>query len=90
MLEHFPNLTSLLELSPPFHYEPGDCTVHHGSTIHGGPTHSTGKPRWSYLFSYTLADTRYWYRLSSNWGSERRRRGDEECPIVYPRESAED
>ncbi len=90
LLEQFPNLTSLLELSPPFHYQPGDCTVHHGFTIHGGPTNGTDKARWSYLFSYTPADTRYWNGLSSNWGSERQRLGDEECPIVYPRESAGD
>jgi len=90
LLEQYPNLTSLLELSRPFHYQPGDCTVHHGFTIHGGPANSTDKPRWSYLFSYTPADTRYWNGRSSNWGSERKRLGDEECPIVYAREPVED
>ncbi len=35
LLEQFPNLTSVLELSPPLHYQPGDCTVHHGYTVHG-------------------------------------------------------
>ena len=64
--------------------------MHHGFTIHGGPANSTDKPRWSYLFSYTPADTRYWNGRSSNWGSKRQRLGDEECPIVYPRESVED
>ena len=82
LLEQFPNLTSVLELSPPFHYQPGDCTVHHGYTIHGGPANSTDKPRWSYLFSYVPADTRYWNGRSANWGSERKRLEDSQCPVV--------
>jgi len=82
LLEQFPNLTSVLELSPPFHYQPGDCTVHHGYTIHGGPANSTDKPRWSYLFSYSPADTRYWNASAGNWGSERKRLNDEDYPIV--------
>jgi len=87
LLEQFPNLTSVLELSPSFRYQPGDCTVHHGYTIHGGPANSTDKPRWSYLFSYSPADTRYWNGNAGNWGSERKRLGDPENPIIYPRES---
>ena len=86
LLEQFPNLTSVLELSPLFRYQPGDCTVHHGYTIHGGPANSTDKPRWSYLFSYSPADTRYWNGNAGNWGSERKRLGDPENPIIYPRE----
>ena len=88
LLKQFPNLTSVLELSPPFRYQPGDCTVHHGYTIHGGPANSTDKPRWSYLFSYSPADTRYWNGNAGNWGSERKRLGDPENPIIYPREPA--
>ncbi len=86
LLEQFPNLTSVLELSPSLRYQPGDCTVHHGYTIHGGPANSTDKPRWSYLFSYSPADTRYWNGNAGNWGSERKRLGDPENPIIYPRE----
>ena len=82
LLEQFPNLTSVLELSPALHYQPGDCTVHHGYTVHGGPANSTDKPRWSYLFSYTPADTRYWNGTAGNWGSERKRLGDADNPIV--------
>lgn len=82
LLEQFPNLTSVLELSPPFHYQPGDCTVHHGYTVHGGPDNSTDKPRWSYLFSYAPADTRYWNGSAGNWGSERKRLGDADNPLV--------
>ena len=89
LLEQFPNLTSLLELSPPFHYQPGDCTVHHGYTVHGGPDNSTDKPRWSYLFSYSPADTRYWKGSVGNWGSERKRLGDPDNPTAPPPKSVE-
>ena len=82
LLEQFPNLTSVLELSPPFHYQPGDCTVHHGHTVHGGPPNSTDKTRWSYLFSYSPSDTRYWNGTAANWGSERKRLSDTDNPIV--------
>lgn len=82
LLKQFPNLTSVLELSPPLHYQPGDCTVHHGYTVHGGPDNTTDEPRWSYLFSYSPADTRYWNGNAGNWGSERKRLGDEHNPIV--------
>lgn len=82
LLEQFPNLTSLLEFSPPFHYQPGDCTVHHGYMVHGGPPNSTNKSRWSYLFSYCPADTRYWNGDAGNRGSERKRMGDQDNPIV--------
>lgn len=83
LLEQFPNLTTELELSPPFHYQPGDCTVHHGYTVHGGPPNSTDKPRLSYLFSYSPADTRYWNGTAANWGSERKRFTDEKNPVVF-------
>ena len=82
LLEQFPLLTSELGLSDPFHYQPGDCTVHHGYTVHGGPKNTTDKPRWSYLFSYAPTDTRYWNGSARNWGSERKRLGDADNPIV--------
>lgn len=82
LLKQFPNLTSVLELSPPLHYQPGDCTVHHGYTIHGGPANTTDKPRWSYLFSYSPTDTRYWNGSAKNWGSERKRLNDSDNPIA--------
>ena len=87
LLEQYPNLTSVLELSPPFHYQPGDCTVHHGYTVHGGPPNSTDKSRWSYLFSYSPSDTRYWNGTAANWGSERKRLSDPKNPTVYDPES---
>lgn len=89
LLEQFPNLTSLLGLSEPFHYQPGDCTVHHGYTVHGGPANSTDKPRWSYLFSYSPADTRYWNGTAANWGSERKRLSDPANPVLRPAEADE-
>ncbi len=87
LLEQYPLLTSELGLSAPFHYQPGDCTVHHGYTVHGGPTNTTDKPRWSYLFSYSPADIRYWNGNNRNWGSERKRMGDAENPIVHFQET---
>ena len=89
LLEQFPNLTSLLGLSEPFHYQPGDCTVHHGYTVHGGPANSTDKSRWSYLFSYSPADIRYWNGSAANWGSERKRLSDPDNPIVDSPETVE-
>ncbi len=82
LLEQYPNLTSVLELSPPFHYQLGDCTVHHGYTVHGGPDNSTDKPRLSYLFSYSPEDTRYWNGTAANWGAERKRLDDTANPII--------
>ena len=89
LLEQLPNLTSVLELSPPFHYQPGDCTVHHGYTVHGGPNNTTDKVRWSYLFSYSPADTRYWNGSAGNWGSQRTPLDDSHHPIAYPQQPAE-
>lgn len=87
LLEQFPNLATELGLSEPFHYQPGDCTVHQGYTVHGGPANTTDRPRWSYLFSYAPTDTRYWNGSAHNWGSERKRLGDENNPIVHLQET---
>ena len=43
----------VLQLTEPFHYQPGDCTLHHGWCAHGGPDNTTSDNRWSYLFSYS-------------------------------------
>ena len=90
LLDQFPNLTSVLELSAPFHYQPGDCTVHHGHTVHGGPDNTTDKVRWSYLFSYSPGDTRYWNGSAGNWGSQRQLLDESHHPVVYPQERAGD
>jgi hypothetical protein len=56
VLERYPKLKELYPLSPPFHYQPGDASVHHGYTIHGTPLNRTDKPRWSYIPTYVPAD----------------------------------
>lgn len=84
LLVQYPKLAQLYELSPPFHYQPGDATVHHGYMVHGAPPNTSDKPRWSYIFSYTPADTRWWNGEVRNWGSERQPLQDEKNPIAYP------
>jgi hypothetical protein len=88
LLQRYPKLTSLYPYSAPFHYQPGDATVHHGYMIHGSGPNVTDRPRMSYIFSYTPADTRWWNGKVSNSGSERLPLGDERNPIVFPRPSA--
>ena len=61
-------LPEVLGLSNPFHYQPGDCTVHHGYTAHGSINNTTDRDRWAYLFSYTPADTRYWNSGINSYG----------------------
>lgn len=64
---------------------PGDVTVHHGYCAHGSINNTTDRDRWSYLFSYSPADTRYWNAAgSANSGSQRLRAEDEEAnPVIY-------
>jgi ectoine hydroxylase-related dioxygenase (phytanoyl-CoA dioxygenase family) len=57
--EHYPRLWELYELSPPFHYRPGDATVHTGYMLHGAPPNETDRDRWSYLVEYEPVDVRY-------------------------------
>jgi hypothetical protein len=56
LIERYPRLLEAYELSPPFHYQPGDATVHHQLTVHGAPENATTTPRWSFLCCYTAAD----------------------------------
>lgn len=84
LLVQYPKLAELYELSPPFHYQPGDATVHHGYMIHGAPPNTSDRARWSYIFSYTPADTRWWNGEVRNWGSERLPLQDEKNPVAYP------
>ena len=65
--------------------------MHHGYCAHGSINNSTDRDRWSYLFSYSPADTRYWEGAgSANQGSSRTRAGDEGNPVVYYPDPAED
>lgn len=84
LLEQYPKLPDLYEMSPPFHYQPGDATVHHGYMVHGAPPNTTDRARWSYIFSYTPADTRWPHGVAKNWGSEKVPLDGTRNPIVYP------
>lgn len=84
LLEQLPNLLQIYELSPPFHYQPGDATVHGGYMIHGAPPNTTDRDRWSYIFGYIPADTRYINGKSVRPEIERRPPDDADCPVVYP------
>lgn len=84
LLGLYPKLPDLYEMSPPFHYQPGDATVHHGYMVHGAPPNTTDRPRWSYIFSYTPADTRWWNGKVGNWGSKRTPLDDDQNPTAYP------
>lgn len=56
LLESYPKLLDAYELSPPFHYQPGDATVHHSYTIHGTPANLSDWPRWSYILALLPSD----------------------------------
>lgn len=82
LLDHYPRLTELYEFSQPFHYQPGDATVHHGHMIHGGPPNTTTATRRSYIFSYVPADSRWWNGRVHRWGTERTELSEEHNPLV--------
>jgi ectoine hydroxylase-related dioxygenase (phytanoyl-CoA dioxygenase family) len=56
--EEYPELAHL-EISPEYTMRAGDCTVHHGLTVHGSGPNTTPDPRWSFLVTYFPADARY-------------------------------
>jgi hypothetical protein len=58
LLDEYPELERL-PVSPAHHMQPGDCTVHHGLTLHGAGANETSRPRWSYFVSYFPGDARY-------------------------------
>jgi hypothetical protein len=86
ILQQYPRIVEVLGMSAreETHYMPGDVTVHHGYCAHGSIHNTTDRDRWSYLFSYSPADTRYWNAAgSANSGSARLRASDEENPVIY-------
>jgi len=93
ILDQYPLLPEVLGMSAPeeTHYQAGDVTVHHGYCAHGSINNTTDRDRWSYLFSYSPADTRYWEAAgSANQGSNRLRATDETNPVIYfPEPSAD-
>jgi hypothetical protein len=56
--EEYPELAELA-MSPEYTMKAGDCTVHHGLTVHGSGPNTTTDPRWSYLVTYFPGDARY-------------------------------
>jgi hypothetical protein len=84
LLAFYPRILDHYRLSPPFHYQPGDCTAHTGYTPHGAPPNTTDRPRWSYIFGYIPADTHYINGNAIRPGIERRVANDDEFPIVAP------
>ncbi len=59
LLAQRPELFERYEMSPPLHYLPGDATVHHQYTLHGGFENTSERPRISWLVNYLPADARY-------------------------------
>jgi hypothetical protein len=91
LLEHYPKLLDLYQLSPPFHYQPGDATGHHGRMVHGAPPNSTDRQRWCYIVEYSAADTRYRNGVYGVYGgyAPGTPLGDEgSYPFVYPPKAA--
>lgn len=58
IVDEYPELARF-PVSPAHHLQPGDCTVHHGLTVHGASANCTSRQRWSYLVSYFADGTRY-------------------------------
>jgi ectoine hydroxylase-related dioxygenase (phytanoyl-CoA dioxygenase family) len=56
VLYRYPKLKDVYELSPPFHYQPGDVTVHHPYLIHGTPENVSAFERWCWVLTYIPAD----------------------------------
>jgi ectoine hydroxylase-related dioxygenase (phytanoyl-CoA dioxygenase family) len=79
LLARYPKLLDVYDLSPPFHYQPGDATVHNSYTIHGTPPNRADKPRWSYVPTYIPADC----EIIEDTGLGLQE-ADERFPLVYP------
>lgn len=45
-----------------FELEPGDCTIHHGLTVHGAPGNSLARPRRAYVMRWAGEDVTYYPR----------------------------
>lgn len=58
IVDEYPELERFAVSAPP-HLLPGDCTVHHGLTVHGAGANNTAKPRWSFAVAYFPSDARY-------------------------------
>jgi hypothetical protein len=58
LMDEYPELARFA-VSPPYHLQAGDATVHHGLTVHGASANNSHNPRWSYLIAYFPIDARY-------------------------------
>jgi ectoine hydroxylase-related dioxygenase (phytanoyl-CoA dioxygenase family) len=85
LLTHYNKLLDIYDWSPPFHYHPGDATVHKGWTIHGGPPNATDRERWCYIIEYTAADTRYRNAQYHDSDIGVPLNDEDRYPVVYPR-----
>jgi hypothetical protein len=57
--ERYPKLFDIYQLSPEFHYQAGDATVHHGWLVHGSPANVSDRERWCYILEYAPVDVRH-------------------------------
>lgn len=58
LVDEYPELEQL-EISPAFHLQPGDCSVHNAMTVHGAGANLSPDPRWAWLVTYFPTDARY-------------------------------
>ena len=86
MLNYYDKLTELYEWTEPFHYQPGDATVHHGDMIHGGSENVSNRQRWAYIVEYMPADTEFFFDEDQRlWaGMSQHGLDPEKYPILYP------
>ena len=86
MLVRYPKLLELFPLSPPFHYQPGDVTVHTGFMVHGSPSNKSDRQRWHWQVGYCAADTQFPNGgVRPEDGCPRATLSDnDKYPIVYP------
>jgi hypothetical protein len=89
VLGQYDRLVDFYELTEPFHYQPGDATVHKGWLVHGSAANATDRQRWCYILEYTPADVRYRdarYHGDGNFGTLMT---DEDAyPVVHPQPAA--
>lgn len=78
VIDHYPKLLDLYNWSLPFHYEPGDATVHHCYTIHSTPENRSDRARFNYIGNYRPTDSLPMPSGHSIAGD------DTTLPVIYP------
>ena len=86
MLNYYDKLPDLYEWVGPFHFQPGDATVHHGDMVHGGAENLGTRARWAYIVEYMPADTEFFFDEDQRlWaGMSQHGLDPEKYPILYP------